>query len=1041
MLLENTKKLLFILCLCSCSLAVLAQQGGSKMKGKVVDNAGEPLIGALIEEAGSKRKTTTDIDGFFELDNVKTGSRFLVSYLGMKSYGFQFQGKELSIILEPKAENLSEVTVVAYATQKKESVLASITTIKPSDLKVPSSNLTTALAGRISGLISYQQSGEPGNDNAEFFIRGVTTFGTGKANPLILIDGIELSAKDLARLTPDDIASFSVMKDANATALYGARGANGVILVTTKQGETGKARFSLRIEESLSSPTINVKTADPVTFMKMHNEAESTRNPGSFIYSEEKIAQTGVGNPYVYPATDWRKLMFKDHTNNMRANMNVSGGGKIARYYVAASFSRDNGLARIDKRNSFSNNIRLNNYQLRSNVNINLTKTTEVILRLHGNFEDYSGPLNSGAEAYNDGTDFHCRVIRTNPVLFPPYYAPDAANRYTEHILFGGNDGQNPYADMVKGYKQSSATTVLSQVEVKQNLDAILKGLSLRGMFNINRYSYFDSQRYYGPYYYDLENYDPVTDKYVLFPLNELTGYSYLSYHEGAKNVNSVTYFEGAAQYGNVFAEDHAVSALAVVIARNELKGNAGSLQKSLPYRNLGLSGRLTYAYQSKYFIEGNFGYNGSEKFATKERYGFFPSVGAGYLVSNEKFWESYSRKINKLKLKATYGLVGNDAIGDAEDRFFYLSTVNMDDEWRGSHFGTDFTKYQSGIGIIRYANPYITWETSYKQNYGIELGLYNNFELQLDYFRENRKNILMERADIPSIVGLQAVQVASIGQSSASGIDMSVDYSQQFSKNFFLSVMGNFTYATGKYKVFEEPLYANAPWRSHIGTPLKGIWGLIAERLFTDEEDVANSPVQDFGPYGAGDIKYKDINKDDKIDEQDVLNIGYPSVPEIIYGFGFSMKYRNFDLSSFFQGSAHSSFIIDPNVINPYYGTSGSGALLQAIADDYWSESHPNPNAFWPRLSNNPSYTNNFRTSTWWLRDGSFLRIKNIELGFALPQKLLNKWHIPDARIYVNGSNLYTFTKFKTWDTEMGTRGLNYPVQRVFNVGININL
>ncbi|WP_414602762.1 SusC/RagA family TonB-linked outer membrane protein [Phocaeicola plebeius] len=1020
----------------------VAEQSQRSVVGKVVDETGESLPGVTVLVEGSSRGVITDVDGTFTI-NVSDADKLVISYIGMQTEVIPIEKKKkIFVTLKAKVDELDEVTVVAFAKQKKESVIASVSTVKPSELKVPSSNLTTALAGRMSGIISYQRSGEPGQDNADFFIRGVTTFGTGKANPLILIDGVEFTSQDLARLNTDDIASFSIMKDANATALYGARGANGVILVTTKEGAEGKAKLSVRYEHSISGPADEVDLADPITYMELHNEAVRTRDPlGLLPYSNEKIANTKRGlNPFVYPANDWRELMFKDFTTNQRLNLNISGGGSVARYYVAASYSSDNGILKDDTRNNFKNNIDLKKYVLRANVNINLTKSTEMIVRLHGTFDDYTGPLDGGSGLYT-------KVMRTNPVLFPAYYLPDEANKNTQHILFGNYDTGNyvnPYADMVRGYKDYSNTVVLAQLELRQNLDFLTKGLSARVLFNTSRTSYFDVSRYYTPFYYNVADYDRATDTYQLVALNSEGGKEYLEYSEGAKQVSSTTYLEAAVQYNRTFNDKHNLSGLLVYTMREALYGNAGDLLRSLPYRNLGLAGRFTYAYDNRYFLEANFGYNGSERFSKKERFGFFPSIGIGYLISNEEFWKPLSNVISKLKLKATYGMVGNDAIGSDSDRFFYLSNVNLDNGNMGYAFGTDFGYWRNGVSISRYEDPLITWETAYKQNYGIELGLYNKLEIQADYFRENRKKILQNRISIPSTMGLQASPQANIGESFASGVDISVDYSHSFNKDLWLSVRGNFTYATSEYKVFEEPDYSDTPWRSYIGTSLSQGRGLIAERLFVDEDDVRNSPKQMFGEYGAGDIKYKDINMDGMIDGKDYVPIGYPHNPEIIYGAGFSFGYKGLDFSAFFQGSARSSIWLDVANITPFIDTdkdpniSSQNALLQVIADSHWSEDNRNPYAFWPRLSDH-ALSNNAQWSTWYMYNGAFLRLKTMELGYTLPQKWTKKVHMESLRIYLSGTNLLTFSKFKLWDPEMGN-GLGYPIQRVFNIGINVN-
>lgn len=1006
------------------------------VKGKVIEaETGEPLPGVSILIQNSTRGVITDIDGTFEI-RVVPSDKLVFSFLGMESQTIEVGDKTfIDVSMHPMVSELDEVTVVAFGKQKKESVVSSITTVAPTELQVPSSNLTTAFAGRIAGLISYQRSGEPGQDNAQFFIRGITSFGTGKRDPLILIDGVEMTSEDLSRLTADDIASFSVMKDANATALYGARGANGVILVTTKEGREGEVKVQFRAEGSFSSPTENIKFADPVTYMKLHNEAVRTRSPGVRLpYDEKKINYTERGiDPIRYPAVDWQDLLFDKNTFNQRYNLNISGGGKIARYYIAASYAIDNGIIKVDKRQNFNNNIKLKKYSLRSNVNVNLTPTTEAIVRLNGVFDDYQGPLDGG-------TDLYHKAVSANPVYFLPYYEPDEANIFTKHILFGnyGSGGyMNPYAEMLKGYRSDDRSSMYVQFELKQKLDFITEGLFARAMFNINRFAQLEVKRQYQPFFYTLAPQIGNSKDYQLIALNPDSGTDYLDYLPGEKKMENSMYFEGALQYNKSFAKKHALSGMLVFTLR-ELKNNTyNTLQLSLPHRNAGLAGRATYGYDDRYLLEANFGYNGSERFAKNERWGFFPSFGLGWIVTNEKFMAPYLNTFSKIKLKATYGLVGNDAIGPAKDRFFYLSNLNMSDDGRGISFGDTYSYYRPGISISRYEDPYITWEVSRKANYGVELNLWNSLEIQADYFTEKRNNILQTRSDIPSTMGLQATPRANIGKASGRGIDISVDYSKIFNKDFWTVIRGNFTYATSEFLVYEEPDYASIgiPWRSHVSQKLSQRWGYIAERLFMDDEEVKNSPVQSFGEYGAGDIKYKDINKDGCIDEKDLVPIGYPTTPEIIYGFGLSAGYRNFDFSCFFQGSGRSSFWIDPGATGPFIGER---ALLQVIADSHWSEANRDIYAFWPRLSDT-EISNNNQTSTWWMRDGSFLRLKSLEIGYRFPDNISKLIHSKNARIYASGSNLFQIRKFKLWDPEQAGNPFNYPLQRVINIGLNI--
>jgi TonB-linked SusC/RagA family outer membrane protein len=1026
-----------------------------RVSGAVTDEAGESLPGVSIMVKSTNNGTTSDTNGKYSLE-VADGNAILVfSFVGFTTQTVEVANRtSINVSLVPDIAALGEVVVVSYGTQKKESVIGSITTVEPEKLKVPSSNLTTALAGRVAGIIAYQRSGEPGVDNASFFIRGVTTFGY-KKDPLILLDNNEITSRELARLQPDDIASFSVMKDATATSLYGSRGANGVILVTTKRGIEGKATINIRMENSFSMPTQNIALADPVTYMKLNNEAIQTRGLsgkgyGEYLYSQSKINHTISGdNPYVYPANDWYKQTFKRYAQNKRLNFNLSGGDKVARYYMAGTINKDNGLLNVDKRNNFNSNIDLKSYLLRSNITINATKTTEVTVRLQGMFDDYQGPIGGGDAIYR-------QVMRTNPVRFPAYYLPDEANAYTKHIMFG-NYGEidpgtgaprynNPYASLTSGYRNYTTSQIMAQAELRQKLDFVLEGLAVRGLFNTNRYSNYEVRRFYNPFYYAApeSRYNKETDTYILTALNPTTGTEALGYNEplDRKLITSTTYMEAAINWDHIYNEKHAVSGLLVMTRREQLNANAGDLQRSLPYRNMSTAGRFTYAFDSRYFAEFNFGYNGSERFAKKERFGFFPSAGLAYIVSNEDFWDGRIKEIvNKLKFRGTYGLVGNDAIGDENDRFFYLSNVNLNDDSRGASFGTSANERLTGVSISRYANDLITWETAAKLNVGIELNLLGKLEIQADVFSENRRNILMTRAS-NSTSGLQANVRANVGEAKSHGFDMSASYDHTFSNGIWLTGMGNFTYATSEFTVVDEPDYSTTPWRSRVGTSLNQIWGLVAERLFVDDEEVRNSPKQ-FGEYMGGDIKYKDINRDGIINEQDVVAQGYPTVPEIVYGFGISAGKERFDFSFFFQGLARESFQMNAFETSPF--VNDENALLKAYADDHWSEDNRNVHALWPRLS--PTRVeNNMQGSTWVLRNGAFLRLKSVELGYTVPSKITSRAKMTNLRIYCSGTNLLTFSKFKLWDPELGGNrdangnGMGYPIQKVYNIGVQLS-
>jgi TonB-linked SusC/RagA family outer membrane protein len=1019
----------------------------TKITGVVKDSTGTPLPGVsiLVKRTGKGPAigTVTDVNGKYALTIPDDAKALVFSSLGMKSVEVEINNRtSINVTMQSENAKLNDVVIVAFGKQKKTELVGAVTSIKPADLKIPSSNLTTALAGKLAGVIAYQRSGEPGADNADFFIRGVTTFGY-KVSPLILVDNIESTSTDLARLQVDDIASFSIMKDATSTALYGAKGANGVILITTKEGKEGKASLSVRVENSLSQSTRDVEFADPVTYMTLANEASYTRNPlGGYLYQQTKIDNTIRGtDPVAYPTTDWQKMLLKDFTMNQRYNLNVSGGGKTARYYVAGALSQDHGIMKVDPMNNFNSNADLKTYSLRSNVNINLTKTTELVTRISGTFDDYRGPIKSGTSIYNE-------IVNSNPVLFPAQYGVTEDTKFVRHIMFGNyGDGEfnNPYASLQKGYKDYSQSTMSAQLQLSQDFSFITQGLTARAMVNTQRYSYFDVSRFYNPYYYSMGNYDKVSKTYMLRGLNELAvpasgipvGTEYLGYQEGAKNISTSFYSEAAVNYKRSFNKVHSISGMLIGIAKSSLVGGAGDLQSSLPFRNLGISGRFTYVYNDRYATEFNFGYNGSERFHTSHRYGFFPSAGVAYTVSNEGFWKPLKEVMPIFKLRATYGLVGNDQIGSPTDRFFYLSNVDMNSAANGAVFGTLTDNSLSGVNITRYANNDITWETAKKFNFGIEANLFNKLGIQVDVYNERRTNILMTRASIPSTMGLAAIVRANVGEASSHGVDVAFDYSQNIGSDLWIKGMANFTYATSKFQVYEEPLYAEKN-KSHTGYSLAQTWGYIAERLFVDDKDVAYAPKQNFGPYGAGDIKYRDVNHDGKITSLDEVPIGFPTSPEIVYGFGLSAGYKRFDLSCFFQGLGRESFWIDGVATSPF--VNNQGALLKAYADNHWSEENRNIYALWPRLSTTVN-VNNTQKSTWLMQNGSFLRLKSLEVGYTLPKSVTKKAHLSNARFYLNGTNLLLWSNFKLWDVEMGGNGLGYPVQKVMNLGVLLSI
>jgi len=1036
-------------------LPALRAQESIDLSGVILDSVSQqPVANVSVAIKGVHEVTSSDHLGQFTIGSLPQDATLVFSAVGYQRKEVAVAGQRNLIVYLSLAElEIDEVAVVAYGHQRKSSMVASITTVDPRQLNGPTSNLTTMLAGKVSGMIGYQRSGEPGNDNASFFIRGVGSFGAGKKDPLILIDGVESSATDLARLQPDDIAGFSVLKDAAASALYGARGANGVVLVTTKTGVIGRAKFNVRFENSLSTNTRNFKFADNITYMQMANEAVLTRNPEAALpYDQNKIEHTRNGDdPYLYPNNNWLDQLIKDYTNNQRLNFNVTGGGNLAQYYVAGTMNIDHGNLRSEKNNSFDNNIKLVNYSVRSNITLNITPTTEAFIRTYAQFDDYRGPIGGYDEhgnLINGGQRVFKEAMWSNPVMFPAIY-PNSFNPFTTHPMFGNAQIRqtnsmynNPYARMVSGYQEYNTSTVNVQLELKQDLGFVTEGLSARMMAYTQRYSYFDLSRSIVPFYYDLVHI-PAANQSILNPLNPDDGKEYLSYDFGNRRQNTTTYGELALNYNKSVGDNHEFTGMLIGIIRNYVTADGGDLQTSLPARNLGLSGRLTYAYKNKYLFEGNFGYNGSERFAANHRFGFFPSFGVGWNVHEEKAFDFMSPVVSNLKLRATYGVVGNDQIGEWYDRFFYLSNVNPEDGGKGFAWGNRWDYYRDGYSISRYANNDITWEKATTFDAGFDLGLVNGLNVIFDYYHSIRNQILMYRSTIPSSMGFQAGVQANFGKAENRGFDISIDYNKSYSNSLWTQFRANMTYAANKLLVNEEPEYPEGlKHLSKVGQPLRQEYGLIAERLFVDDIEANNSPTQNFGgliPTMGGDIKYRDINGDGQITDMDKVPLGFPTDPEIVYGFGFSVGYKNFDVSAFFQGSARSSFFIDPGNITPFALNGGyQNGLLKVIANDYWSEDNPNLHAFWPRLTDGFN-NNNAQRSNWWMRNGAFVRLKSVELGYNMPQRLLESFKISNLRIYMSGLNLYAWSKFKLWDVEMGGDGLGYPIQAVYNIGINV--
>ena len=997
------------------------------------DSTQEPIIGATIRVNGSMTGTTSNIEGDFVLE-CAVGDTLTVSFVGYQDRSVLVKsGNIYAIALKESAAELGEVVVTAFGVgQKKESLVGSIQQIKPQELKVPSSSLSTAFAGRMAGVIAVQRSGEPGADGANFWIRGKSTF-NGNTSALIIMDGVEISSTELNALDPEVIESFSILKDATATALYGTRGANGVMIVATKNGKNlDKPIINFRLEGAISTMTRVPNMVDGPTYMKMFNEAVS--RPGCDVspYSQEKIDGTIAGlNPYIYPNVDWFDEIFNKSAFSERANFNIRGGSSKMDYFMSASFKHSNGHLKSLSKDYFSyNNVRNYNYDFINNLNISATRTTKISLGLNLSVADKKSPL-------MDVNDIFQLSMEANPVDFPVRFPANMSDR--DFVLWGDKPGgihgqgwyRNPVAEYVTGYKTNLRTTITANFKLAQELDMITKGLKFTGLFSFKNYSSSSTERSASYNHYYMSSYDPSSMEYKITRIGDEQSTALTN--DGSRNGDRKMYFQAILDYNRIFKEVHDLNIMFLYNQEQYDINGPTTLFSSLPQRKQGVAGRVSYSYDGRYYIEGNFGYNGSENFAKGHRFGFFPSIAVGYNISNEKFWQPIKPVISNLKIRGSWGLVGNDATNAG--RFAYMEDLVLggsDSYTTGIRQDT----YYSGPSWNRYFNPDLTWEVGEKINLGLDLQLFNDFNLTFDIFREKRRDIFMTRENsIPEIVGTGETKITSNnGEMENKGLDLAIDYNKQITKDFFLSFKSTLTFARNKVLKMDEPPYFEYPGLSDVGHPLGTYWGYVADGLFPDQETIDNSPRQDLGyTPQPGDIKY--VNQpnakgeyDNVINSNDRVAIGHPYDPELVYGFGPSMKWKNWDFSFFFQGVARTSFMMYG--MHPF-GTTSIKNMLQFVADDHWSVDNPNPNAAYPRLTKE-SNGNNDQYSTYWLRNAAFLKLKNAEIGYTYK----------GMRFYLSGVNLLTFSPFKHWDPEMGGgNGLYYPTQRVFNIGFQMTI
>ncbi|MDR3187904.1 MAG: TonB-dependent receptor [Prevotellaceae bacterium] len=1001
--------------------------------GTITDaSTGEVLVGVTVQVKESSVGTMTDANGKFSIA-VTSNTELQFSYVGYKTQTLLVgELGVMSVKMESDDELLDEVVVIGAGTQKKVSVTGSITTVKGSTLKAPSSSLTSALAGKLSGIISVNNSGEPGSVS-EFYIRGINTFG-GLATPLILLDGVEISSTDLNRIPAETIESFSLLKDASATAIYGNRGANGVMLVTTKSGEENmKTRVNVSLETSYFKPMNRVEFADGATYMRTYNEALQARSSQPITnprYTEEQIQHTANGvNPYVYPDVDWYDIIFKDGNYNQRANINVQGGGSRVTYFMSLQANHDAGLLNAREDYYYDSNINNWEYNFQNNISYKLTNTTTVNLRMMAQIGNQQGPNYSTSDLYNI-------TMQANPVAFPAYFPEQEDDR--GFIRFGnaeiksGVNGQNPYAYLMSSFRETNYNTLNTSVSLNQNFGFITEGLSAKALVNFKNWAYSAYNRWITPYFYKVKSnsYDPETGKYDLELLQP--GNDYVSQSDISRNADQTFYLDARIDWKRSFGS-HNASAMLMYLMREYRNG-------ILPNRNQGYSGRATYDYDNRYLLEFNFGYNGSERLADGYRFEFFPAASIGWVASSEDFWEQASRYVNHLKFRASYGLVGSDAFDSSAPHFLYQNNIGIGTAhsyWTGLP-SSEVSK--SGPGFYVLAVQDAGWEHVKKFNIGVDFSLLRQVNLTLDYFRDHRDRILMSRASWPNMLGYWGSRPwSNIGEVKNHGVEVSASWSKQFGEDWRVDLRANLTYNQNEYVYVDEPDYPYV-WQTLTGKPLGTLTGYVSDGLFESEEEIASWYDQSMlgSNIRPGDIKYRDINGDGAITTEDMVVLSpYNYIPRVQYGFGLNVIYKNLDFGVFFNGSAKRSIMINSGFA-PFLLAGGDGIdnetlernLMQWIADGHWSEANPNPNATYPRLgTSSAEIANNIEPSSFWVRDGSFLRFKTLEVGYRFQY----------CRLYFSGDNLAVFSPFKLWDPELAWNA--YPLQRTFNLGVQLTL
>lgn len=993
--------------------------------GTVSDGDGEPMIGASVIAKGGTIGVVTDIDGNY-LITVDSKDVLVFSYIGCHTQEIEVNGRtNIDVVMQADDQKLDEVVVVGYGTARKISTIGAQSGVKfTEELKQPVATLSSALAGRVSGVIGMQRSGEAGqDDNTQVWIRGVST--TTATTPLVLVDGVERS---WTNIDPEDIESFQVLKDASATAVYGVKGANGVILIQTKKGVVGKPRIKAEVNYGVTNFTRVPELADGVTYLQMANEA-SVNKTGSPIYSQDVIAATASGSdPYLYPNVNWMKTIFKDYGHNFRANLNMNGGSEFAQYYFSLGYYNEGGLYKENDAEKYDGSMTFNRINFVSNISMQPTKTTTVDFGVKGEISDYNTPYYSASDVFK-------MILRAYPTLYPVTYE-DFKTPYKNN----GGGVINPYAMIHRmGTNKRNTSETRADLNVRQKLDFWVPGLEARVLLAYDFYMRNDIQRPgTNPITYEASGRD-ANGQLILDRTDKMSGTDIWGYNKQQWGHRQY-YLEAALNY-NATIGVHRVSAMGLYNMTDYSNVTAGTLTHAMPFRSMGIAGRATYSYDDRYFFEGNFGYNGAENFAPGKRFGFFPSFGAAWVPTNESFFPQ-NEVLNFLKFRFSWGKAGNSMLdtqprGESNERFVYLSTVGGGS---GYTYG-DIRQTSYGGKSVGKLGVDVTWETSTKYNFGMDMYLLNSsLNLQFDVFKEHRENIFLQRAAVPDFIGITTLPYGNLGVIDNKGFEVTLDYTKNIG-DLGIMLRGNFSFNKNTIVDDDTP---DKPyeWLNSRGHSLNTYFGYVCDGFYTDE-DIADATVPKIKGVAMqpGDLKYRDLNGDGVIDAYDKCYIGKPTVPRVVYGFGATFTYKNFYLGAFFQGVNQCNITLSASSFKPFSDGSAKGNLYSTIVNR-WTPENPRQDAEWPRLDYGmSSNTENYATSTFWLRDGSYLRLKTLDFGYNLPSSFLSRLKINNARVYLQAYNLLTFTSFKMWDVELGAGdGTKYPNTRSYNVGLSFS-